>query len=267
MANERSSFYRRILGQLVEDGVFRRDMSVLVVAGGPADRDAFRALGFEQVTISNVDETVAAEELAPYEWSYQDAESLGFPDGSFDITVVSAGLHHCRSPHRALLELYRVARIAALAIESRDSTLMRIAVKLGAVDDYELAAVAAHDFRSGGVGNTSTPNYVYRWSEREVEKTVASFAPHARHRIRFFREFELPEAVVEVDRGARAKVLRLARPIVTMITRLLPRQSNLFAFVIEKPRIPGDLQSWMRVEDGELLPDREVVERRYGSPS
>ena len=62
-------------------------------------------------------------------------------------------------------------------------------------------------------------------------------------------------------------MLRLARPIVAVITRMVPRQSNLFGFVIEKPRIPADLQSWMRVEDGELLPDRKVVERRYGSPS
>ena len=125
---------------------------------------------------------------------------------------------------------------------------MRVAVKLGAVDEYELAAVAAHGLRSGGVANTSTPNYVYRWSEREVEKTVASFAPHARHRIRFFREFELPEALVEIDRGARAGVLRLARPVVTGITHMLPRQANLFAFAIEKPRLPDDLQPWMRVE-------------------
>jgi ubiquinone/menaquinone biosynthesis C-methylase UbiE len=264
VANERSSFYRRVLEQLLDEGVLSREMSVLVVAGGPADRDAFRELGFEHVTISNVDEEVAAEELAPYEWSFQDAEALDYPDGSFDLTVVSAGLHHCRSPHRALLELYRVARVAAIALESRDSALMRVAVKLGAVDEYELAAVAAHGLRSGGVANTSTPNYVYRWSEREVEKTVASFAPHARHRIRFFREFELPEGLVEADQGARAGVLRLARPVVTGITRVLPRQANLFAFAIEKPRLPADLQPWMRVDGTELRPDPEVVGRRYG---
>ena len=263
MANERSSFYRRVLEELLEDGTLRRDMSVLVVAGGPADRDAFHSLGFEQVTISNVDESVAAEQLAPYEWSFQDAENLAYPDASFDVAAVSAGLHHCRSPHRALLELYRVARVAALALESRDSALMRVAVKLGAVDDYELAAVVAHGFRSGGVANTSTPNYVYRWSEREVKKTVASFAPHARHRIRFFREFELPEAVVEIDRGGRATMLRLARPVVSLITRVMPTQANLFAFLIEKPQLPRDLQSWMQVEDGELRPDSDVVGRRY----
>ena len=170
---ERTGFYRRVLGELLESGLLRRDMSVLVVAGGPADRDALLSLGFERVTISNVDEEVTPESLAPYEWAYQDAESLGYEDGSFDLTVVSAGLHHCRSPHRALLELYRVARVAAVAFESRDSALMRLAVRLGAVDEYELAAVAAHGLRSGGVANSSTPNYVYRWTEREVEKTVA----------------------------------------------------------------------------------------------
>ena len=265
--SERSGFYTRVLGQLLERGVARRDQSVLVVAGGPADRDVLHALGFEHVTISNVDEEIDEAALAPYAWSYQDAEALQYSDGAFDLTLVSAGLHHCRSPHRALLELYRVARVAAVALESRDSSLMRLAVRLGAVDEYELAAVAAHGLRSGGVGNTSTPNYVYRWTEREVEKTVASFAPHARHRIHFFREFELPDVLLEVDRGVRSRVLRAARPVVAGVTRALPRQANLFAFAVEKPRLPDDLQPWMRVEDGELAPDPEVVGRRYGAPS
>lgn len=260
MADERSGFYRRVLERLLEDGLIRTEMSVLVVAGGPADRDVLHGLGFERATISNVDEDVEAAGLAPYEWSYQDAENLAYDDEAFDLTVVSAGLHHCRSPHRALLELYRVARVAALALESRDSALMRLAVRAGAVDEYELAAVAAHGLRSGGVANTSTPNYVYRWSEREVEKTVAAFAPHARHRIRFFREFELPETLLEADRGARAGLLRLAGPVVTGITRVLPSQANLFAFAIEKPDPERDLQPWMASPDE---PDARVIGARY----
>ena len=267
MAHDRESFYRRVLEQLLEDELLRRDMSVLVVAGGAADRDAFRSLDFENVTISNLDAGVAAHELAPYGWSKQDAENLDYPDGAFDVTVVSAGLHHCRSPHRALLELYRVARVAAIALESRDSALMRVAVKARAVDEYELAAVAAHGLQAGGVSNTSTPNYVYRWSEREVEKTVASFAPHARHRIRYFREFELSETLLGVDRSARASLLRLVRPVISGLTRVLPRQANLFAFVIEKPRLPDDLQPWMRLEQGELVPDSRAVAKRYDLPT
>lgn len=259
MANERSGFYTRILEQLLDDRLIVRDMSVLVVAAGHADRDVFRSLGFENVTISNVDEEVTAD-VEPYAWSYQDAESLSYEDGSFDVAVVSAGLHHCRSPHRALLELYRVARVAVIALESRDSSLMRLAVRLGVVDEYELAAVAAHGLRAGGVANTSTPNYVYRWSEREVQKTIASFAPHVRHRVQFFREFELPLTLLEADRGARARVLKLAGPVVTGITRVLPRQANLFAFVIEKPDPVRDLQPWMATADE---PDERVIGERY----
>jgi SAM-dependent methyltransferase len=257
---ERTGFYRRVLGELVESGLVRPDMSVLVVAGGSADRDAFRSLGFERVTISNVDEELNAGELAPYEWARQDAEALSYDDGSFDLAVVSAGLHHCRSPHRALLELYRVARVAALALESRDSALMRLAVKLGAVDDYELAAVADHGLRAGGVANTSTPNYVYRWTEREVEKTVSSFAPHARHRIRFFREFELPETLLALDKGPRASLLRVIAPAVAAVTKVLPSQANLFAFAIEKPDPVRDLQPWMASAEE---PDERVIGKRY----
>jgi ubiquinone/menaquinone biosynthesis C-methylase UbiE len=263
VADPRSTFYRRVLGSLLAEGLLEPGMSVLVTCGGSADRDALAGLGFTNVTITNVDTAGDDGAFAPFAWEHQDAEDLTYEDSSFDIAIVSAGLHHCRSPHRALLELYRVARVAAIALESRDSSLMRLAVRLGAVDDYELAAVAAHGLRSGGVANTGTPNYVYRWTEREVAKTVASFAPHARHRVRFFREFELPQPVLDTNRGIRAGVLRLARPVVSVITRVVPGQANLFAFVVEKPRLPDDLQPWMHVEGGEVRPDPEAVGRRY----
>ena len=264
VANERSSFYRRVLEQLLDQGVIRKDMSVLVVAGGAADRDAFHDLGFERVTISNVDEDVAAEELAPYEWSFQDAEALTYPDGSFDLAVVSAGLHHCRSPHRALLELYRVASVAALAIESRDSALMRVAVRLGAVDEYELAAVAAHGFRSGGVANTSTPNYVYRWSEREVEKTVASFAPMPATGSASSASSSCRR------RSSRSTGAHAQRPTSCAAgrDRNHPRPSSAGEPVRvrdREARVPDDLQPWMRADGSDLRPDAEVVGRRYGS--
>jgi len=260
VADPRSSFYRRVLGTLLAEGVIDPSMSVLVSCGGSADRDALASAGFTDVTITNVDSSGDDGALAPFGWEHQDAEDLTYEDGSFDVAIVSAGLHHCRSPHRALLELYRVARVAAIALESRDSSLMRLAVRLGAVDDYELAAVAAHGLAAGGVANTSTPNFVYRWTEREVEKTIASYAPHARHRIRFFREFELPDTLIEADRGARAAVLRLARPAVTGITRVLPSQANLFAFAIEKPDPVRGLQPWMAAADA---PDEHVIGERY----
>jgi ubiquinone/menaquinone biosynthesis C-methylase UbiE len=259
--SERSGFYWRTLERLLADGTIAREMSVLVVAGGAADRDAFLDAGFEHVTISNVDES--GDVYAPYAWSRQDAEALDLPDGSFDFAVVSAGLHHCASPHRALLELYRVARRGLLAIESRDSLLMRLAVRAGAAGEYELEAVAAHGFAGGGVRNSPVPNYVYRWNEREIEKTIASNAPYATHRYRYFREFELPETLLEMRRNRlAATAIRAAAPVVAAIARAFPSQGNLFAFAVLKPELPADLHPWLRLDGEEVVPNADWMRKR-----
>lgn len=264
MTDPRSDLYRHVLETLLEDGTIERSMSVLVVAGGPADRDALAAAGFDHVTISNLDEAQAPPPaLQPYDWRFEDAERLTLEDEAVDVAIVSAGLHHCHSPHRALLELYRVARVAVIAIESRDSALMRLGIRMGVIDDYELGAVAAHGLQAGGVANTSTPNFVYRWTEREVKKTLAAYAPHARHRIRFFRRFEFPELLTEAAQGRRRLALRLLRPAVSAAVRALPSQANQFAFAIEKPQLPRDLQPWLRLEEGRPAPDERAVSRRY----
>ena len=122
---ERIGFYERVLRRLVDEGLVRRDWHELVVAGGPVDRAAFAACGFTDVTFTNL--SGDGDEL-------QDAEALSYDDDSFDFAVISAGLHHCASPHRALLELYRVARRGVLALEARDSALMRFAQRLGVVE-------------------------------------------------------------------------------------------------------------------------------------
>jgi SAM-dependent methyltransferase len=262
--SEREGFYRRTLERLLAAGAVARDMGILVVAGDREDAAVFRALGFADVTISNLDDRIAADAFAPYRWSRQDAESLDFADGSFDVAVVSAGLHHCRSPHRALLEMYRVARHALVALESRDSAAMRLASRLGLVSEYELTAVAANDLRAGGVANTAVPNFVYRWTEREVEKTIASFAPHARHRFVYFREFEFPESLVALERsGRRARLLRGLRPAASALARAAPSQANLFAFAVLKPELPRDLQPWLRLGQGGVEPDAAYLASRY----
>jgi SAM-dependent methyltransferase len=229
--SEREGFYGRVVRTLVEAGQVQPASRVLVVAGGELDRAVLAACGFTDVTITNLDPGPGEER--------QDAEALTYGDGAFDFAIISAGLHHCASPHRALLELYRVGRHGLLALEARDSLLMRAAQRFGVVDDYELTAVAANGFKSGGVRNTPTPNYVYRWTEREVVKTISSAAPEARHRYLWFRELELPVSVLEASgRGA----WRFAALPLKAVTKVLPGQANLFAFAVFR----DGLQPWMR---------------------
>jgi ubiquinone/menaquinone biosynthesis C-methylase UbiE len=251
----RSGFYRRTLEKLLAQGEIARSMTVLVVAGGTEDRDALLSAGFENVTISNIDDEVA-DAFAPYAWSRQDAERLDYPDDSFDFAIVSAGLHHCASPHAALLEMYRVARSGLLAIESRDSFLIRLAIRLGVLEEYELTAVYANDLAYGGVRNSPVPNYVYRWTERELEKTIASYAPYARPRVRFFHEFELPSSVLDFRRSRMlAFALRALAPAASGLARAFPSQANLFAFAVLKPRLPAELFPWLRQDGDRVLPD------------
>src|SRR6266496_3290333 len=185
-------FYLRIIKTLLDRRIVTQSMSVLVVCGGQTDKKLFQELGFDNVTISNLDSRMTGRDFLPYEGISQDAEALTFPDNSFDVVVVCAGLHHCYSPHRALLEIYRVARRCAVALEARDGFLSRIAVRLGVVDEYELTAVIGNDYAFGGVKNSSVPNYIYRWTEREVIKTIASAAPHAKPQALWFHEFAPP---------------------------------------------------------------------------
>jgi SAM-dependent methyltransferase len=222
------------------------DASVLVVCGGEFDRDVLRDSGFTNVTISNLDERVRGDEFAPFAWSYQDAETLAFPDGSFDYVMVHAGLHHCSSPHKALLEMYRVAKKGILVIEARDSMLMRAAIAAGRVPAYEVAAVRAHNFRYGGVRNTSTPNFIYRWTESEVKKTIASYAPQAAHSIIFFYGLRVPSERIPFR---SSRMLKWLSPIieqgVRVTARIWRRQGNQFGFYIHKPS-EKQLFPWMK---------------------
>lgn len=247
------AFYERVVGELVGDGRLSPSARILVVCGGDADRDVFEKAGFANVTITNLDAGTHGEAYAPFHATVQDAEALSYADGEFEVTVVHAGLHHCRSPHRALLEMYRVAKRGVLVIEARDSFAMRQAIRLGVAADYEVSAVQAHNWTHGGVANSPIPNYVYRWTEREVEKTLASCHPECFQKVDYFYGLDLPFDFVPSKRLLRALALPLR-----VLTWVLPSQGNCFGFWVTKPTYPDDLQPWLTL-------DRDVVVPKIGS--
>jgi len=179
--NTRLRFYSKTVSEWIPD----RESSILVVAGGQNDVDVLRALGFSRVVVSNLASPAQADEWLPYRWSRQNVEALGYGEGEFDYVVVHAGLHHCHSPHRGLLEMYRVARKAVIAIEPLDNLTVRMMTRMGLAQLYENTVVCGNGSAGGGVHNTTIPNYVYRFTERDIEKTIQSYAPIAKHRLGF----------------------------------------------------------------------------------
>ena len=221
------------------------DTRLLAVCAGIEDWELLASLGFTDVVVSNLDEAFAP--LVPDgRWSYQDAQSLTYDDRSFDWVFVSEGLHHCRSPHRALVEMYRVGRKGIVAIEARDSALMRLAVRVGMADAYELAAVTDQGFRTGGLDNTSVPNHVYRWTEAEVVKTLRSYDPTGEPRVEFRYGLRLPTA--EATGRRRRLAGQLAKPALRTLCTVFKRQSNQLAVIARRPT---DLYPWLHQVDGQ----------------
>jgi SAM-dependent methyltransferase len=263
----RTPFVQSVLEALVVDGVLHTSDSVLAVCAGPAEHDVFVRLGFINAVISNLDERMSDDDFLPLGWSYQDATEMTLEDDSFDFAFVADGLHHTPAPHRAVLEMYRVARSGIIVIESRHSILMRLANRLGLSPEYELEAVVENDFRYGGLNNTDIPNYIYRWTEEEFTKTIRSFDPLGKHTFRFFYGLNLPYAQAEMTRSSlKLRIVQLADPALYRLTRIFKKQCNSLAMVALKPRIPEDLWPWLSVEQGEIHFNRTYAAKRFKVP-
>jgi SAM-dependent methyltransferase len=267
----RSPFVQSVLEDLLADGALRAEDSILAVCAGAAERDVFVQLGLTNAIISNVATPTSDEEFSPLGWSYQDATNLTFDDDSFDFAFVADGLHHTAAPHRAVLEMYRVARAGIVVIESRHSLLMRLANRLRLTPEYELDAVIDNDFRRGGLNNTDIPNYVYRWTEAEFAKTIRAFNPIGNHRFRFFYALNLPYAQAEMKNNSSfmPRMLRLIEPLLRLFTHVFKKQCNSFAMVAFKPRVPEDLWPWLTVEEAQIRfnPDYADSRSKLRSPT
>jgi SAM-dependent methyltransferase len=252
-------FYDETLRQLIDSGTISTSDRILVVCGGSYDADVLTGLGFTTVTLSNLDGSYDGHN-ADYVWERQDTERLTYADGQFDVALVHAGLHHCPSPHRALLEMYRVARKAVVVFEARDSLMMRAAVALGFTGEFELEAVSGEGYESGGLNNGPIPNLNYRWTEREVIKVIRAVDPAHVEKIEFFYGLRLPTLRFEhVNAPARRIALKLMAPAVKAFVKLLPRQGNQFGFAITKT---GRLRDWLEEKDGKVRLSAEKAEQR-----
>jgi ubiquinone/menaquinone biosynthesis C-methylase UbiE len=256
-------FYGEVIDELVHDEILDPRMQVLVVCGGKRDKTVLHHKGFRHVVISNVDPRPEPSVFAPYSWCYQDAEHLSFEDDSFDFCLVHSGLHHCYSPHRALLEMYRVSRRGLLLFEPYDNIVTRLGVRLNIGQEYEHASVVCNDLGYGGVANSEIPNYIYRWTEREIAKTINCYAPEAPADVRFMHRMRVPWTQLHNRRNRSLYVaMRFGQPLLKVVERCLPKQCNNFAAVVLKPDLRRSLHPWLRKDgDGVRLNQQWLADR------
>lgn len=248
--DSRETFYLKVISEMIVD----KDASILICCGGDIDKIIFELAGFKNVTISNLDERMVGNEFLPFKYEHEDIISLSFEDETFDYIIVRDGIHHTRSPHKSITEMYRVARKGVLCIESRDSFTLRLLCKFGLSIEYEHAAVYYNDCKYGGVNNTEIPNYVYRWTERDVKKTISSYAPYAKHRYAYRYGTAFPSIPDEEKKnGLKLLILNMMLPFYWVFIKFFRNQQNLFAFYIEKPTLPDMLFPWLKFNENQNI--------------
>ena len=264
MAFDLDPFYLNTLRQLVREGVMDPASSLLCVCAGERDHQTLKEAGFPNVTLTNLETRWELPNPGTHQVAYGDVENLTFPDKSFDFVIAHNGLHHCASPHRGLLEMHRVARKGVLVFEPRDSLLSRWGVRFGLGQDYETAAVAlSYDRVSGGWRNGPVPNYVYRWTEREIEKVIRSATPWMLCGFRYFHATRPPSGAASRRNPWIRLGLRLAIPLAMVLGRLVPSQTNCFAFLVTQPPLGQGSPPWIRWNGAEPTLDPEWARREY----
>jgi SAM-dependent methyltransferase len=243
------NFYNTTIKKLLQTNIIEQNVSILVVGGGGEDKNTFLANGFKNVVITNLEYDRGIDDYSPYTWEYQDMENLLYKDSVFDWVFVYAALHHCASPHRALCEMLRVSKKGIGVFEGRNSFLNKIAIFLGFIPEYELEPLVLSKGVSGGLRNSNIPNFIYRWKEKEIEKTVNSFLPHYIHSFWYFYGYTIPLERLSMSPSIFKRMIgKIAIAVLPVFKFLFPRQGNQFAFIVSKE---GKIQSWLIKNDND----------------
>jgi len=252
----------RVLQSVLEKTHVKTNDSVLVIGGGNIDIVVLETVGLTNYTLSNLTNSALARTDRKDRGSLLNVEDLNLEDDSFDVVFAHDVLHHCYTPHKAVREMMRVAKRCVIFFDPNDSAFMRALVHFNFSFQYETGVVAALDYSGGGVMGSAIPNYTYRWTPRELEKTANCAMPDRIIKsIGYpYWDFLVNEEGLKLRRETRigtitsvvgaTNFLRLLRWSQSLLNLWGPvrHQGNKFCGAIEK----GPLQAWM-TPDGKAL--------------
>ena len=253
MSENRKKFYEKLINKIIID----KSSKILVVGGTKYDSSIFEKNNFFNVTIGNLDKNT---DYSPHKHTLQDLRNLNLENDSFDYVVANACIHHTSRPHQAILEMYRVSRKGIIVIEGNDSLFIKITNYFGLSQEYELSAIISGDYSHdlGGVDNTNIPNFVYRWTEREVYKLISCYEPQFNHKINFYYDSDFEGYKSVKKTGLISPVLLLLETMARFYFFLFKKEKNLFSFFINKSE--RRLNNWIsNIENNEVKINREYI--------
>lgn len=219
----RKNFYKK----KVLDHIKGFESSILVLGAGKLDKDVFQELNYKNVNYSNIRDNDNIKNV-----EVQNLHDLKIKEKSYDYCVAHACIHHSSKPHNALLEMHRVSKKGILIIEASDTFISRLACKLGLSEEFEISAVKKNK-TFGGVDNSSIPNFVYRWTEREIYKLFCAYQPKFLHKITY-------------DYGNQLKFTnsKLIKQFFKIFFFFFRKQQNLFSIFVNKEAGELNLRTW-----------------------
>jgi ubiquinone/menaquinone biosynthesis C-methylase UbiE len=211
-----------------------KDKSILVLGASSDEASLFHKLQFKKITLSNLDlaQLKGAEKYNFKKIKIDFRNLFKLENNSYDYVAVHASIHHTSKPHNTLLEMYRIAKHGILIIESNDSFIMRLSVKLNFSEDFEKSAVNESNY-GGGVDESNVPNYVYRWTEREVKKLFYSYQPDKKINIVFDYQDNIFNEGLS-NNSIRKKIIKFSYIFLKIIFFIFPKQKNLMSIYIDK---------------------------------
>ena len=259
----RVNFVKRTFRHLFSQNVIAPTDSLIDIGGTDTDAAMLRGVGFDRISVININKVALPEHGHAVNFIVADFTEAKLGPNAFDIAFTSDCLHHCSAPHAALLAMYRVARKAVIVIESRDNALMRLAGRVGLAQIYELQKKNLEG--KGGVDFTAVPNFVYRWTESEFEKTIRSYDPTIQHEFFYRYEMSVPEGRLRKSRNPVVRSAGLAmRPMAKAMHMIVPRQCNTFAMIAVKDPERCALWPWLERRGEEIVPaERYYAQRRF----
>jgi SAM-dependent methyltransferase len=250
---------------------------VLIAGGSVQDVGILQSAGFRRMTLSNfqpVSCSMIPESYGPnVEAICADVENMELPDESYDFVIAHEVLHHCRSPHVALSEMLRVSSRYVVILEPNDAWFMRALVKMGFSFPYELPAVIHHKYLSGGVRDSCVPNFIYRWNQNEIFKTVSSFIPEREFTLDLYPYWDFNVDGIDLALRTQTRIrmitrllgvdgfLKVARSVQRILNRIpfMRKQGNKFFCCIEKRK---ELKPWLVRQGNRVSFNREFGRTR-----
>jgi len=209
------------------------------------DAHALLTMGAENVHCSDISDTllkIGHQKGFIRNYSVENAESLSFPDSSFDFVYCKEAFHHFPRPYIALHEMFRVAKKAVILTEPRDSLVdSGIFQPIITIIKRILGkSEQLHGFETIG-------NYVYSISKREMEKFLLGM--HYNY-IAYNSLNDVYESGVEFidmdseDRTDKKVIQRVKFRIFLkdMLDVIGIRKKNLLSVILFKQEPSGDLR-------------------------